>query len=183
MIFEPQRIALKDGRCALLRSPEQTDAAALLDYLRATFGETEFLLRYPEECTLSPEQEAAFLQSVVDSPSELMLLCEIDGEVAGNCHISFMDRRIKTAHRASVGIAVRQKYWRLGIGSAMFRAMIATAMERPGTELLELEVIEGNDRAMALYKKFGFEVVGARPYAIRLKDGRYLDEYIMVKRL
>ena len=48
---------------------------------------------------------------------------------------------------------------------------------------LELEVIDGNDRAIALYKKFGFEIVATRPDAMRLKDGRYLDEHIMIKRL
>ncbi len=183
MIYKPHRITLKDGRDALLRSPEAEDAARMLDYLRTTSGETEFLLRYPDECPYSLEQEADFLQSVSASPSELMLLCELEGDITGNCQISFMDRRFKTAHRASLAIAIKQRYWRLGIGSAMFEELIAVARAHAGTEILELEVIDGNERAMALYKKFGFETVATRPDAIRLKDGRYLDEKIMIKRL
>ena len=49
--------------------------------------------------------------------------------------------------------------------------------------LLELEVIEGNERAIALYKKFGFETVAEKPDAIRLKDGTSLKEITMMKKL
>lgn len=183
MIYEPKKLTLRDGRSAVLRSPTLEDAGAMLEYMRITAAETEFLLRYPEECPSSIERETAFLQSALESKSDLMLICEVDGDIAGNCHMTFMDGRIKTAHRASIAIAIKQKYWRLGIGSAMFEAMTAAAMEHEGTGMLELEVIDGNDRAIALYKKFGFEIVATRPAAMRLKDGRYLDEHIMIKRL
>ena len=48
---------------------------------------------------------------------------------------------------------------------------------------IELEFIEGNTRARALYEKMGFRVCGVRPDAIRLKDGTLLNEYIMIKKL
>ena len=54
------------------------------------------------------------------------------------------------------------------------------AKER-GVEQLELEVMEGNDRAIRLYEKFGFERFGVRPNAIHLKDGTRLRELLMVK--
>ena len=50
MIVRELAFALKDGREALLRSPREEDIPAMLDYLRRSAGETEFLLRYPEEC-------------------------------------------------------------------------------------------------------------------------------------
>jgi len=64
----------------------------------------------------------------------------------------------------------------------MFQEMIALA-ESWGVQQLELEVIEGNTRAMGLYEKMGFEIVAARPNAIRLENGSLLKEYIMVKTL
>ena len=54
------------------------------------------------------------------------------------------------------------------------------AKER-GIEQLELEVMEGNDRAIRLYEKFGFERFGVRPNAIHLKDGTRPRELLMVK--
>ena len=43
--------------------------------------------------------------------------------------------------------------------------------------------MEGNERARALYEKYGFKIVGERPNAFKLKDGRLLKEYFMQKEL
>ena len=50
MLIQNKKFKLKDGRYAILRSPREDDAPALLDYLITTAGETDFLIRYPEEC-------------------------------------------------------------------------------------------------------------------------------------
>ena len=181
MLFPEKTILLKNGRTAILRSPRPEDAQALLDYLKATSAETPYLLRTPEECTMTLAQEEAFLAKAAEQPFDVMLLCFADGELAGNCRIVRRDKQ-KTKHRAVVMIALYQKFWGLGIGTAMFREMIALA-EDWGLMQLELEVIEGNDRAMGLYRKMGFETAAATPNAIRLPDGRLLKEFLMVKTL
>ncbi len=111
----------------------------------------------------------------------LAIACFVDGEVAGNCEINFRGE-IKTGHRASIAIAILKDYWNLGIGSAMFNEMISAA-EEYGTEIMELEFIEGNDRAKHLYEKFGFKIVAEIPNAIKLKGERYLSELRMQKYL
>lgn len=181
MLFEKKSIRLKDGREAILRSPQLEDTSEMLEYIKTTSAETHFLLRCPEECTETLDQEQAFLQRMIDSPNSLMIVCEVDGKIAGNCQINF-NSRLKTSHRASIGIGILKAYWCLGIGTAMFEEMIRIANER-GIYQLELEVIEGNERAMGLYRKMGFVVVSAKPDAIRLKDGTLLKEYFMVKKL
>ena len=179
MRFETKEITLKDGREALLRSPRPEDAQAMLEYLKTTSAETEFLIRYPEECTETVEQEAAFLQKTLDSDLNMMIVCEVDGKIAGNCQIT-LHGRMKTKHRAGVGIALTREFWGLGIGSAMFEELVAAARKH-GICQMELEVIEGNTRAMGLYEKFGFRTIAERPNAIRLKDGTMLKEILMVK--
>lgn len=182
MILQPKQITLKDGRAAILRSPEVADAAELLAYITKACGETEFLARYPEEWENMPlEREQAWVQNLRESPNILAIACFIDSKLAGNCEISFKPG-IKMGHRATVAIAILQEYWGLGIGSAMFEEMIAAAKEH-GTMIMELEFIEGNDRARALYEKFGFEIVGKKPNAIRQRDGRLLSEFMMQKHL
>ena len=181
MIYPQKAIPLKDGREAILRSPQIDDATQMLEYLRTTASETEFVIRYPEECDESVAQETAFLQKIIESPLNMMILCEVDGKVAGNCQL-MLHGRLKTKHRAGVAIALTREFWGLGIGTAMFEEMIRVAREH-GIRQMELEVIEGNERAMALYRKMGFEVAAAKPDAIRLKDGTLLKEFIMIKKL
>ena len=183
MIFTPVTFTLKDGRKAILRSPDPVkDAADLVQYLHDTAADTPFVLRTPEEIRYTVEGEERFLQNVIDSPNDCMILCEVDGHIAGNCHLSFMGKT-KVRHRCSVAIALRKAYWGQGIGTAMFEAMEGLARQREGVTIMELEFIEGNDRARHLYEKFGFRVVSEKPNAFKLKDGTYRNEFYMQKYL
>lgn len=181
MIYPQKTIVLRDGREAVFRSPTPADAAGMMQYLKTCAAETDYILRYPEECDETPEQEAQFLDGVVRSPYSLMIVCTVAGEIAGNCQMN-VQKRLKTRHRASVAIALIRKYWGLGIGTAMFEEMIAVAREQ-GVRQLELGYIEGNQRARALYRKMGFTEYGALPNAIRLKDGTLLRECLMIRAL
>ena len=125
MIFHPKQITLKNGTTAILKTPEISDAAGMLAYITKACGETEFLLRYPEEWEyVTVENEKKWVKNLRESKNTLAITCFIDGEIAGNCEISFRTG-IKTKHRATIAIAILQKYWNLGIGSAFFREMIA----------------------------------------------------------
>ncbi len=181
MYYPEKKILLKNGREALFRSPRAEDAVPMMAFLKTVAGETEFILRYPEECNDPEEEEAAFLTGILQSDTKLMIACEIDGEIAGNCQIMFQGR-IKTRHRARVAISVLQKYWNLGIGTAMFQEMIEAASRR-GILQMELEFIEGNERARHLYEKMGFRIVSELPNAVRLRDGSFRKEFVMVKKL
>jgi len=181
VIFEEKEIILKDGRKAIFKSPCAEDAEKLLNYIKRSSTETDFLTRYPEEWNISVEQEEAWVNRVRSSQNVLAITCYIDGEVAGNCEISFKGG-IKTAHRATVGIAILKDYWNLGIGTAMFEELIAEAKKRQ-TEIIELDFVQGNERAKHLYEKFGFRVVAEKPNALKLKDGTYLSEFYMQKYL
>ena len=183
MIFTPVTFTLKDGRSAILRSPDpKKDAADLVQYLYDTAADTPFVLRTPEEISYTVEGEERFLQNVVDSPNDCMILCEVDGHIAGNCHLSF-NGRIKTRHRSSVAIALRKAYWGQGIGTAMFEAMESLARAHDGVTLMELEFVEGNARARGLYEKMGFHIVGMHPEALRQADGTICALFIMQKKL
>ena len=89
---------------------------------------------------------------------------------------------MKLRHRGLIGIALKEKYWGLGIGSTMFD-MMEDIGRSLGLEQLELEVFDGNSRAIALYEKKGFRSVRAIPNAVKLPDGRRFAEIYMVKEL
>ena len=50
-----------------------------------------------------------------------------------------------------------------------------------GYEQIELEVVDGNDTAKALYEKCGFVETGKHVRALKYDDGSYRDEFIMSK--
>ena len=168
MVFECKQIILKDGRTAILKSPRVDDAEKMLNYIKKSCDETDFLLRYPEEWNITVEQEEAWVNRLRSSSDTMGITCYVDGEVAGNCEISFQSG-MKVSHRATIAIAILKDYWNLGIGSAMFEELVAAAQKR-GTEIMELEFIEGNERAKHLYEKFGFRVVSEKSNAIDRKS-------------
>lgn len=165
----------------MLKSPSVEDAEKLLQFIRKASGETEFLLRYPEEWDIPVEQEAEWAAGMGRAPDDMVITCFLDGAVAGNCQISCRPG-IKTSHRASLAISVLRDCWGLGIGSAMMEALVDTA-RRWGKEILELAYIAGNDRARRLYEKFGFREVSRRPNVFKRRDGGYQDEVYMQKYL
>lgn len=181
MLFDTKTIQLKNGRQAIFRSPLAEDAIAMIEYLKCCSSETNFILRYPEECVETADQEAAYLMSLNESPSGMMIVCVVDGEIAGNCQIAF-NKRLKIKHRASIAIAIIKKYWNLGIGTAMLHELIQIA-EQHQIFQLELDFIEGNERGKHLYEKMGFKITAEKPNAICLKDGTMLKEYSMVKQI
>ena len=183
MIIDPIEFSLKDGRSAIIRSPRDEDIPGMLRYLRLSAGETEFILRYPEECgKYTEEGEKALFDRINASETGAMLVCLVDGTVAGNCEVSWTSK-MKTRHRASVAIALLKEYWNQGIGTRFFQELIRIAEGNPDITQMELEFIEGNTRARALYEKMGFRITGIKPNAIRLKNGTFLNEYQMVKEI
>ena len=183
MIIKPIDFKLKDGRTAQLLNPREEDINGIIEYLNVSAGETEFILRYPEECgKYTYDAEKEIIDRMNASETEAMLICIVDGKVAGNCGIKF-NTNMKTRHRAGVAIALCKEFWNLGIGTVMFEEMEKLALTNPYVKILELDFIEGNTRARALYEKMGYKITGIRPDAICLKDGTLKDEYMMQKRL
>lgn len=182
MIFGPKEILLKDGRNCILRSPSVLDAEDILEYLKTTSAETDFMIRCPEEVTMTVEEEQKILAEFLKDPKRVMISAILDGKIVGNAGMACVDDKIKLCHRAHFGIAIVKEAWHLGIGSAILKEIIRTARSI-GFEQIELEVDEGNQRGIALYQKMGFKEYGKRDAAFRLKDGSYHAEYLMMKKL
>lgn len=183
MVFKEKEFKLKDGRDALLRSPCEDDAEEMLQFIIKASGETDFLMKFPEEfAEFTLEQEKDFICDDYSNQNGMMISCLVNGKIAGNCQISFRTG-MKDRHRASVAIALLQEFWNLGIGTKMFEELFRVARERGGVCQIELDFIEGNSRARSLYEKMGFRIIGVKPDAIRMKDGTFVNEYMMIKRL
>lgn len=102
-----------DGTELRLRNAREEDAEMLIDYLKQTCGETRFLVKEPEEITLTIEQEKNFIRNQNESEGNLMLLAFLNGKYIGNCSL-MGNAPSRYRHRASVGIALFQSVYRNG---------------------------------------------------------------------
>lgn len=122
-----------------------------------------------------------FIQFQNESKHNLLLLAFLDGEYIGNCCLNG-NSAARFAHRATLGIALYQKYTNQGIGTQMMKTLIEIAREL-NYEQIELEVVADNIKAIGLYKKLGFEIYGTFPNNMKYKDGSYAEAYWMMKKL
>ena len=101
MRFTAKEFTDKLGRTIVLRNAEVSDAADLLDYLKITTCETPYLIREPDEVTLTIEQQKRFLENKLSEERELMLIATRDGKHIGNCSLMGIApyRRYSTAAR------------------------------------------------------------------------------------
>ena len=63
MIIEPMIVTDKIGRSIVLRNAEEDDAASLIKFMKITTGETPFLIREPDEFSLTIEHEKFELET------------------------------------------------------------------------------------------------------------------------
>lgn len=182
MKYGPIQFTDRAGRTVELRNAEERDAEDLLTYLKATAGETPYLLREPDEITMTAEEERAFLHGKTESADEIMLIATVNGEHVGNCSLMRVGSCRRTAHRCSMAIALYRKYQGFGIGRKMMETLLEIA-GRIGYEQAELEVVDGNETARTLYESLGFACFGRLPDNMKYSDGSYRDTVWMAKKL
>ena len=175
-------ITLKNSAICTLRNADFADGGAVLDVFLLTHRQTDFLLSYADENTFTAEDEAHYLKEKSDSPDEIEILAEIDGKVVGTAGISKIGRNYKVRHRADFGIGIDEKYWGLGIGSALTAACIECA-KIAGYRQLELECVAQNHAALNLYRRFGFVKFGRNPMGFNSRLSGYQELVYMRKEL
>lgn len=171
-------IRLKDGRGCELRNGTAADAAEVLQLMRITHEETDFLLTYPDEKTPSPEEEKEFLTFTEESGRAAYIVAILDGAIVGSAGIQPVGEREKLRHRASFGIGIVRSAWGLGIGRALTEACICLAREA-GYRQLELDAVAENEAAIRLYESEGFICFGRNPRGFYARSGKWQELVLM----
>lgn len=169
-------VVLRDGSVLQISRPRGENAAEILEYLKIVGGETHFLLMDENGLGISEEREAKILEAAYVEPRGGMHFGKINGEIACMFSLSCHPRR-RLAHTGEIALSVRKKYWHIGVGSAIMEALIELAKEA-SLKNVELGVYADNERAIALYRRFGFEEIG-RHRGKMYVDGEYYDEILM----
>ena len=182
MVFEEESMKDKLGRTIVFRNARPEDAGDLIKYLKITSAETPYLVREPEEITITKSKEEQFIRDKIDADRELMLIAFMDGKHIGNCSLMSIAPYKRYSHRCEIAIALYKEYCGCGIGKVMLQIVLDLA-KKVGYEQAELEVMTENKDAIYLYEKLGFEKYGTFPDNMKFADGSYIDAFWMMKKL
>lgn len=159
----------------LIRQVRLSDAAQLVLFRKETSIESKFLITCSDEVDDINSQRRMITLYLGDL-RRIFLVAEYKNQIVGVITLSGSNKR-RIMHKGELGITVRKRFWGKGIGSSLMEECLKLAKQR-GFKKIQLEVMSNNDRAMALYKKFGFEVEGVKKKAVFI-DNEYIDLVMM----
>ncbi len=168
----------------VIRKIDGNDALAFYKFRYQLALETELTMnKYPEEI----ESDLEVLKEKLTPDSEVIIRHQaafafLDDEIIAYASLGPIEDTVKAGHRAYVGIGVLEKYQGKGLGNMMMETLFKLAKENGFTQL-ELEVVEGNEKAYNLYKKYGFIEYALRPNSEILKNGRHMSNILMYKNI
>lgn len=118
-------------------------------------------------------------ERVMKKPGRRHLVASLDDKVVGHLALDVMENP-RRSHVATFGISVSAEVQGRGAGSALMREMINLCDNWLRIERIELTVFADNAPAIALYRKYGFEVEGTgKRFALR--DGEFVDALYMAR--
>ncbi|MCO7126893.1 GNAT family N-acetyltransferase [Sporolactobacillus shoreicorticis] len=140
----------------IIRETVKDDAPEMLTYLGQIGTETDFLtFRFGEELQLSTAKLEQSIESIYNRKNALNLVAKCDGKIIGNLKFSG-GTKTRTAHTGEFGITVLKDYGGKGIGTRLLSKFIEWSRDSKLIRKINLRVRTDNEKAIHLYKKFGF---------------------------
>ncbi|MFY9531535.1 MAG: GNAT family N-acetyltransferase [Candidatus Acidiferrales bacterium] len=153
----------------------QTDKDAIWGILEPTIraGET-----YPLPRDMARDAALAYWSS----PEHEVFVTEVDGEIVGTYYLR-ANQKGGGAHVANCGYMTAPR----SMGRGVARAMCAHSLERAkarGFRSMQFNfVVSSNERAVRLWQRFGFEIVGRLPGAFQHPTLGFVDALVMTRKL
>lgn len=147
--------------------------------LRRMPGVFENILGMPSERISRAEDYIAAMDDNTHSFVAVTRLASGEELIIGNAGL-VVNGSGRLRHCANVGIMVHKEYQGMHVGQALMETLLDMADNWLMLVRVELTVFQDNERAIALYKKLGFEVEGTRKMGA-IRNGRYCDEFSMAR--
>jgi ribosomal protein S18 acetylase RimI-like enzyme len=167
-----------EGRTLVIRTAVEADAPALHEFFRTVYGETEFLSRYRDEVPDAFELVARRVKGHLEAEKALFLVATVDEHIVALANLAWQDLR-HFNHAAELAISVLKDFWGLGIGRRLMQ-LLSDWAESCGLLRVQLEVAATNERAIRMYRAFGFVVEG-RLHAQRKHGDTFVDGLVMAR--
>ena len=166
-------VLLKDGRTAELRQAILSDAKDIIEYLNCIGGESEFLTFGKDGFPISIVEEEKYIEHF-QAPNQSLWIVRVDGELAAMGDLTAQNAP-RISHTSELSISVRKKDWGSGIAQILMEQLIQFARDSKQIQVIGLTVHAENERAIRLYRRYGFQEVGCYPRFFHYDDGRFAD--------
>lgn len=172
-------IEIETGEILVLRHAKKSDVNGIWKNFNEVLEEGTYL---PVFTPVKTEIEKNSWYDNIKREHEICIIAEITDlkppyNIVGQCEISNLEWEAAT-HVGSLGIIVSEKYRDLGIGKYLIDMAIREAKKLNNKEKIILSCFSNNERALHLYERMGFRVVGVRKQQFYM-DGGYYDEVMM----
>ncbi|MBN6188151.1 GNAT family N-acetyltransferase [Aneurinibacillus sp. BA2021] len=167
---------LKDRKVMVLRHAMEEDAPKIIHRLRRVLDDGIYLEEEKE--TMNNAEEEAETIRRMEQEGSLYTVAEIGETIAGVAQIKRGTLEMNR-HTATFRIWLGPEFQGYGIGSKLMDYALQWA-EHQGLEKICLDVFADNERAIEMYKKYGFVIEGRRRNQFILDDA-YVDEIFMSK--
>lgn len=118
-------------------------------------GDVPFIAELERECFSLPWSEQGLLSELSNNQAHFYVL-EAKGKVA-----AYMGMHIILDECYITNVAVKKEFRRRGFAEALVRNAVKVSEEN-NCYFITLEVRKSNEKAIALYSKCGFEILGER---------------------
>ena len=165
----------KDGQNVVLRTPRWEDLDDLLELINSLVEEKAEI--YITE-KFTRENEAEWLIKTIshmEKDEQIFLVAEVDKKVIASS--DFQIQGGTEEHSGEIGIAVRDGYRNLGIGTEIMKTILEQVAFF-GLRTITVKTFATNKRAIHVYKKVGFVESGIIPKK-HFREGKFIDEVIM----
>jgi len=150
-----------------------------INELRRMTGVFENILGIPSERVKKSEDYIANMDE--NTHSFVAVTKDATGNeiVIGNASLGVYSNP-RTRHSAGMGMMVHKDYQGSGVGKKLLESLLDIADNWLMLVRVELSVFVDNERAIGLYRKYGFVVEGTKIKA-GIRNGAYVDEHIMAR--
>ena len=176
MIVNSKLVSI-NGLQYTVRSAIDNDAKNLSEVRVKIDGETENLDREKGEAYIDEVGFKQIIKEDTESRRNLFLVAEVNQRIVGfsRCEGSKLKRSF---HKVEFGVCVLEEFWGYGIGKNLLLESIQWA-DKNEIKKMTLNVLETNENAIKLYKKYGFEIEGILKKDKLLSDGNYYNTILM----
>jgi RimJ/RimL family protein N-acetyltransferase len=168
----PSKMIISNSEELTIKKADEDDATQIIKYIKQVLEESDYFTIGLEEFEKTKGQQRKDIKNMAKNPNNLFLLATINNKIVGFLNFKTEQKR-RTSHVGEFGVSVLKNKWGLNIGSALLNALLGWIKTRKQIKKINLQVRSDNTRAIALYRKYGFQNEGLIKKAVFLENKFY----------
>ena len=159
-----------------IRPYRESDWPTIWPLLQTTFAAADTYMFSPQS------SETEIRNAWIEMPTATYVACDAGGRILGTYYLKPNQPGLG-AHVCNCGYVVAPESEGRGVATAMCEHSQAEARAHGFRAMQFNSVVATNERAIRLWQRLGFAVVGRLPGAFHLKEREYVDALVMFKEL